>query len=156
MTSPRNRHSPDPYAVLGLPHDASQAQITHAYRRLVRRFHPDTRDSRENQAEQAAADSALQQTMAAYLVLGDPDRRARHDRLHAQPLVRSRQVRVVQPPYDPLFDPPFDTSHDTARPPQPPIQAGPVRWHTDGGQAGLPQQDPILDLFTRVLRWTLP
>lgn len=32
----------DPYTVLGVPRDATQAEITAAYRRAVRSCHPDT------------------------------------------------------------------------------------------------------------------
>ena len=75
MTGPPN----DPYAVLGVGHDASQAQISSAYRAGLRRHHPDTRDAG---ADAAAADTALAQTIAAYLVLADPGTRAEHDRRH--------------------------------------------------------------------------
>jgi len=65
----------DLYAVLGLLPDASTAHISRAYRALLREYHPDTRTIEH--AEQAtASDSALQQILSAYAVLGDPDRRA--------------------------------------------------------------------------------
>ena len=35
--------SADLYDVLGVPRDATQAEISHAYRTLLRRYHPDTR-----------------------------------------------------------------------------------------------------------------
>jgi DnaJ-domain-containing protein 1 len=31
----------DPYAVLGVPRDASPQEITHAYREQIKRYHPD-------------------------------------------------------------------------------------------------------------------
>jgi curved DNA-binding protein CbpA len=103
----------DPYAVLGVPRDASQAEISHAYRALLRRHHPDTRDADD---EVAGADAALARTIAAYLVVGDPASRARHDLVHGRPSPRPRQIPVAQPP------PRMDAEQ------QPPIQAGPVRW----------------------------
>jgi curved DNA-binding protein CbpA len=66
----------DAYAVLGVAPTASQAEITHAYRRQLRALHPDTRSS----AGEAAADERLQQVVAAYTLLRDPARRAEYDR----------------------------------------------------------------------------
>lgn len=39
----RRREEPewDPYAVLGVPHDASGAKITQAYRERLKEYHPD-------------------------------------------------------------------------------------------------------------------
>lgn len=72
----------DPYRVLGVEPSASASQITHAYRTLMRRHHPDTRTP----APQAAPsgphqehDAALQQVIAAYTVLRDPSQRADYD-----------------------------------------------------------------------------
>ncbi|MDQ1735653.1 MAG: hypothetical protein QOH56_1904 [Pseudonocardiales bacterium] len=107
----------DPYAVLGLPHSASTAQISHAYRAQLRKHHPDTRTI--GHAHQAtASDIALQQILSAYAVLGDPGRRAEYD----------TQTRANAPDtahYDPAPSP-----SRASRTGQPPIQAGPVRWHT--------------------------
>ena len=67
----------DPYAELGVPRDATQAQITHAFRRLLRRYHPDTRLAADSGAS-ADSDSALQRVLAAYTALrgAPPDGRA--------------------------------------------------------------------------------
>lgn len=106
----------DPYIVLGLSPQATQQQLSHAYRTLLRRHHPDTRD-RQNPALDAAADAALQQVLAAYTVLHDPDSRASHDHNDApqrrtqQPQQQAGSVRL----------PPRWTT--------PPIRVGPVRWH---------------------------
>ena len=53
----------DPYVELGVPRAAPAADITSAYHRLVRRFHPVTRSPA---AFAAAADLALIRIMAAY------------------------------------------------------------------------------------------
>ena len=37
----------DPHRVLGVPEDATQEQITAAYHRLARRYHPDAGDDAE-------------------------------------------------------------------------------------------------------------
>lgn len=72
MTKPR-----DPYEVLGVPHEATHAEITTAYRVLLRRLHPDTRD-------QPADPARLAEVLAAYAVLRDPERRASYDADHAR------------------------------------------------------------------------
>jgi curved DNA-binding protein CbpA len=113
MSGPPN----DPYAVLGVEHDASQAQISSAYRAGLRRHHPDTRNA---DADPVAADAALEQTIAAYLLLADPGARAEHDRRHRTAAARPVQVTVVR----------------TARidaPDEPLIKAGPVRWQRGHG-----------------------
>ena len=67
-----------PYSVLGVSPTATQAEITHAYRRHLRDHHPDIR-SRESNSE---ADERLRQVLEAYALLRDPHRRAAYDRAH--------------------------------------------------------------------------
>jgi curved DNA-binding protein CbpA len=72
---------PDPYVVLGVEPSATAEQITHAYRALLRRHHPDTRPTADEHGNAPAEDAArLQQILHAYAVLHDPHRRARYDR----------------------------------------------------------------------------
>ncbi len=134
----------DPYAVLGVRRDASPEQISSAYRARLRRLHPDTRDAG---SDAGAADAALQQTLAAYLVLGDPGSRARYDRLHRAPGGRRPvpvQIQVVAPA--------------ASRPSQPPplIQAGPVRWHRDPRTDRDADPPAYQDVVMSLLRWTRP
>jgi len=50
----------DPHRVLGVPADATQEEITSAYHRLVRQFHPDTtEDGTDRFREVVAAYEAL-------------------------------------------------------------------------------------------------
>ena len=106
----------DPYAVLGLTPQATQEQIQRAYRTLMRRHHPDTRPLGDP-ADNAASTTTLQQVIAAYAILGDPARRARYDhRTTAHPTSTPTRTR-------PVLRFPQSTAD------QPPIQAGPVRWH---------------------------
>jgi molecular chaperone DnaJ len=65
----------DLYNVLGVQRTASLEEIKKAYRALALRFHPD-RNPNDAQAEQRFKD-----VTEAYRVLGDPDERARYDRL---------------------------------------------------------------------------
>ena len=74
-------HQPDPYAILGVDPAATAEQITHAYRDLLRRHHPDTRPTTPDIPDHAPTDDArLQQVIHAYAVLHDPTTRARYDR----------------------------------------------------------------------------
>ena len=62
----------DPYEALGLPSDASAAQIKQAYRRLALKNHPDVNKAADAQA-------AFARIAAAYTVLSDPEKRAEYD-----------------------------------------------------------------------------
>lgn len=112
------------YAVLGLSPDASQAEVRRAYRALMRQHHPDTRsswvpggDGAGDAAGDAGATAGLQQVLAAYAVLGDPVRRADYDkRAAAGPGGAQIRVRHVS-----------RVSVEGEQ--EPPIRAGPVRWH---------------------------
>jgi DnaJ-class molecular chaperone len=72
----------DPLLELGVPRTASTADITNAYHRLVRQYHPDTRPPA---ACAAASDVALIRILAAYAILKDPDRRDHYVRQHRAP-----------------------------------------------------------------------
>lgn len=65
---------PDPYACLGVPRDATAAQIRGAYKARMRALHPDKVG--------ASPDAAAQMTAvkAAYDRLADPQARAEEDR----------------------------------------------------------------------------
>jgi curved DNA-binding protein CbpA len=76
VTSPESR---DPYIVLGVPRQASAAEIARAYRRAARASHPDSGASGSAERFRVVRD--------AYDQLRDPRRRAMYDRSH--PLARS-------------------------------------------------------------------
>ena len=104
----------DLYAILGVPRDATQALIDRAYRALVRRYHPDSRTTGDV-ALTVADDSKLRDVMAAYLVLGHPDRRADFDRGNRTVSAAAVGVRVHP-----------QTRH---RADAPSVSAGPVYWY---------------------------
>ena len=106
---------PDLYAILGVPPSATQAEISHAYRTQLRRHHPDTR-APDGKSQAAVSDTALQQVLAAYTVLHDPARRAGYDRQFTSPGQHARRGPRQQPNRYGEYE-------------QPPIVAGPVRWH---------------------------
>lgn len=63
----------DYYKTLGVPRNASQADIQKAYRELARKFHPDVNPEKN-------AKKKFQQVQAAFDVLNDPEKREMYDR----------------------------------------------------------------------------
>lgn len=106
----------DLYRVLGVDKDATPDEISSAYRSLLRHHHPDTRTAGHEVA--AVSDAALQDVIAAYRVLHDPDTRAAYDKR-----MRPGQRLPVAPP--PV---PSDVATGFPSAPEPPLRAGPVRW----------------------------
>jgi DnaJ-class molecular chaperone len=103
----------NPYLVLGVSPTATQAEITHAYRRQLRDHHPDMRSA----APHGATDEQLHQILAAYALLRDPHRRATYDRTATR----------ARTPTNPTH---IQVTHDNTEE-QPPLWAGPVHWHPD-------------------------
>jgi molecular chaperone DnaJ len=64
----------DLYSVLGVDKKASPDEIKKAYRKLARKYHPDTNPG-DKQAEER-----FKEISAAYDVLGDPEKRKEYDR----------------------------------------------------------------------------
>lgn len=66
--------SKDPYDVLGVKKDATQAEIRKAYRALAKELHPDLNPG------DSSAETRFKAVSAAYAILGDADKRAKFDR----------------------------------------------------------------------------
>jgi hypothetical protein len=64
----------DYYQLFGLPRSASQKEITRAYRRLARRFHPDLHPPERKRW----AEERMKRLNEAYAVLRDPEARSRY------------------------------------------------------------------------------
>ena len=64
----------DFYQILGVPRDASDKDISSAYRRLARQYHPDITGGDRD------AEARFKEVNAAHDVLGDPDRRAAYNK----------------------------------------------------------------------------
>jgi curved DNA-binding protein CbpA len=100
-----NVPGPDPYTLLGVTSEATDDDLDHAFRGLVRRLHPDTRTSSESDA-----DRRLQELLSAYATLRDPIRRAAYDSAQIRPVTTNRAPTPQ------------------TRPAEPAIRVGPVRW----------------------------
>lgn len=74
------------YRILGITAQASTEEVRLAYRRLVRRYHPDV--SGEDDAE-----DRIREIIEAHAVLADPERRRRYDRVRRT----TRQRQKLRP-----------------------------------------------------------
>jgi curved DNA-binding protein CbpA len=136
-----NDTRPDPYAVLGVPPTATSQQINRAYRRLVRRRHPDTRSGGAAPAGASSGPVSLADLLTAYDLLRDPVTRAEHDRTRAA---------APEPAVPPRGEPrrgPSTAGREEAAPAvrvgaqrpgresvarEPDIRVGPVMWRPRG------------------------
>ncbi|MEM6762445.1 MAG: J domain-containing protein [Pseudomonadota bacterium] len=64
----------DPYTVLGVSKSASDSEIKSAYRRLAKRYHPDTN------SDDPKAQERFAEVNSAYEIVGDKDKRKQFDR----------------------------------------------------------------------------
>src|SRR3954452_14268762 len=67
----------DFYKILGVSKDASEADIKKAYRKLARKYHPDTNSGDD------AAEKMFKDVSEAYSVLSDPEERQQYDAIRA-------------------------------------------------------------------------
>ena len=70
MAPQREWFETDYYKVLGVSQNASEKELTRAYRKLAKQYHPDANPG---------AEERFKEITAAYDVLGDPDKRKEYD-----------------------------------------------------------------------------
>lgn len=70
MPAQREWFEKDYYSVLGVPETATEKELTRAYRKLAKQYHPDTNPGAEDR---------FKEITAAYDVLGDPAKRKEYD-----------------------------------------------------------------------------
>jgi len=120
----------DYYGTLGVPRDASQADLKKAFRKLARKHHPDVNPNDK------VAEAKFKEINEAYEVLGDPPKRKKYDELGANWRAYEQAERAGGPN-------PFGG-----------------QWNTGGGQGGFRtmtqeemeemfgDQNPFSDFFT--------
>ncbi len=96
------------YDRLGVAPDATDAEIRRAWLMLARQHHP---DAHSDPAARAAAEVEMRSINEAWAVLGDPERRRRHDERRLG--VSSTVTRASEPAF--VFVP-FDDSEDDIDP----------------------------------------
>jgi DnaJ-class molecular chaperone len=103
----------DPYSVLGVSRTAGEDEVKHAFRRLAKRFHPDTPEGASDKGRR------FKDLSIAYEILGDARKRRAYDRgeidAHGNPRAGYR------PPPEPEAEPePVYRPRASARPSEPP------------------------------------
>jgi molecular chaperone DnaJ len=73
VTAQREWFEKDYYAVLGVDSGASDKEISQAYKKLAKQYHPDANPGN------ASAEERFKEISAAYDILGDKDKRAEYD-----------------------------------------------------------------------------
>jgi curved DNA-binding protein CbpA len=79
----------DHYSLLGIPFAATHKDITAAYRRAMKRTHPD----RARPERRAAAEEHARRLNAAYAVLSNPVKRQAYDRTIRQQVIQDQIMR---------------------------------------------------------------
>ena len=75
MAPQREWFEKDYYEVLGVPSTATEKDLTRAYRKLAKRYHPDANSG------DAEAEERFKEVSAANDVLSDPEKRKEYDQV---------------------------------------------------------------------------
>jgi curved DNA-binding protein CbpA len=79
----------DHYSLLGVPFTATHAEITRAYRRSMKRAHPD----RQRPERRAAGEAFARRLNEAYATLSNPIKRQAYDRTIRQQVIQDQIMR---------------------------------------------------------------
>lgn len=85
----------DYYATLGVPRDATAADIQKAYRKLARKYHPDVNST-------AGAEERFKEINEAHEVLRDPEKRSKYDRFGSA-WKQAQQTGSPPPGFEDIF-----------------------------------------------------
>lgn len=119
----------DPYSVLGVSRTAGEDEVKHAFRRLAKRFHPDTPEGASDKGRR------FKDLSIAYEILGDARKRRAYDRgeidAHGNPRAGYRPPPQPEAEPEPVYRP-----RASARPSEPPPGASPAQdGHGEGPSA---------------------
>src|SRR5260370_38945564 len=80
----------DYYKTLGVPRNASEADIKSAYRKLARKHHPDVNPNNKD------AEVKFKEINEAYQVISDPEKRKKYDELGADSERGASQAEMLR------------------------------------------------------------
>jgi len=96
----------NPYLVLGVERNATQEEISRAYRSLAVKYHPD-----RNPEDMEGASEKFKQVTAAYEMVGTEEKRRRHDFRSGHSSFSFRSRNVVDDVFENLFSQFFGGPH---------------------------------------------
>jgi len=119
----------DPYSVLGVSRTAAEDEVKHAFRRLAKRFHPDTPEGASDKGRR------FKDLSIAYEILGDARKRRAYDRgeidAHGNPRAGYRPPPEAEAEPEPAY-----RARASARPSEPPPgPSSPPDGHGEGPSA---------------------
>ncbi len=135
----------DYYARLGVPADASPAEIKSAYRNLVKRYHPDVYPYDDLTARRKA-ELAMHQINEAYAILSDSAERQRYDKQYYESIVTHIDSLTSEGS--------MDSEVEIKTGPQSGLPNVLNQWLSNRRVAA--QQRPVMGFFRKVLLVPLP